>query len=97
MSTTKHKLIVRISNQHERLSRWSTQAETRQPIGHIKGNYKIYQFLYHHLNTSEIPSFHPFFDENLKNLTFNDLLRKILTNKVAPKKIQHKEAAIGIN
>ena len=45
----------------------------------------------------EIPSFYPFFYENLKNSTFNDLLRKILTNKVALKKIQHKEAAIGIN
>ena len=46
---------------------------------------------------STIPSFYPFFYENLKNSTFNDLLRKILTNKVALKKIQHKEAAIGIN
>ena len=51
------------------------------------------------LNRADIslPSFYPFFYEHLKNSTFNDLLRKILTNKVALKKIQHKEAAIGIN
>ena len=45
----------------------------------------------------KVPSFYPFFYENLKNSTFNDLLHKILNNKVALKKIQHKEAVMGIN
>ena len=31
------------------------------------------------------------------NSTFHHLLRKILTNKVTLKKIQHKEGAIGID
>ena len=48
-------------------------------------------------NFTQIPSFYPFFYLNLKNSTFDDLLRKILTNKVTLKKIQHKEDAIGIN
>ena len=48
-------------------------------------------------NLVQLPSFYPFLYLNLKNLTFNDLLRIILTNKVTLKKIQHKEDAIGIN
>ena len=43
-----------------------------------------------------IPSFYPFFFENLINLIFDNFLRKILTNKITLKKIQHEEAAIGI-
>ena len=46
---------------------------------------------------SKVPSFYPFFYENLKNSTFNDFFLKILTNEVAMKKIQHKQAATGIN
>ena len=48
-------------------------------------------------NCGPLPSFYPFFYLNLKNSTFIDLLRKILTNKVTLKKIQHKEDALGIN
>ena len=60
-----------------------------------KGGTRLLEKKLHSLK--KLPSFCPFFYENLMNSTFNDLLRKTLTNKVPLKKLQYEKAAIGIN